>query len=141
MLKEKALAVAVIVSAIWHLFWLSAITVVSSPQAGPRVKFSKVSFLGPILEAAPTQMQAAPAERSPLEKRYLAGVGRAALRPDIPPAGRSGTKEAPQADSAFASARRDPPDWTRADFDILKDGKLSDLIRSAVGESRVEPPF
>lgn len=124
MFKEKALAAAVIISAVWHLFWLSAITVVSSPGAGPRTKFSKVSFLGPILETATAQVQAAPSERSLLEKRYFDGVVRAAHRPVVPPEEKSRPEEALQ-----------------ADFYILKDGKLSELIRSAVGESRVEPPF
>jgi len=124
MFKEKAFAAAVIVSAVWHIFWLSAITVVSSPGHGARVKFSNVSFLGPILETAPVEVRATPAERSLLERRYLDIVGKAAARQKMPQAGRPG-----------------PEETTETDYYALKDGKLTELIRSAVGEERLEPAF
>ncbi|MDD5428053.1 MAG: hypothetical protein PHI58_02325 [Candidatus Omnitrophica bacterium] len=67
----RIFALAVFASFLWHLFWMSAITVVSRPDSAGHVKFSKVSFLGPLLGKGDMGLQARPKEGSFLEKRYL----------------------------------------------------------------------
>jgi len=67
----RIFALAVFASFLWHLFWMSAITVVSRPDRAGHVKFSKVSFLGPLLGKGDMGLQARPKEGSFLEKRYL----------------------------------------------------------------------
>jgi hypothetical protein len=69
------LALAITVSLAWHIFWLSAVKIVSSTGASQPVRFSKVSFLGPILSAVGTEVSAQPAELSYLEKRFISYVG------------------------------------------------------------------
>lgn len=59
-----------LISLFWHLFWLSAIKIVTVPGATQPVKFSKVSFLGPILEHGAIELGLKPQDRSFLEKRY-----------------------------------------------------------------------
>jgi hypothetical protein len=72
--KSRLLISAIIFSAVWHIFWLSAVTVVVVPKAEKRVKFSSVSFLGPILDRGVMTVSVAAGERTPLEKRYLSYV-------------------------------------------------------------------
>ena len=66
----RILMIAVAISLAWHIFWLSAVKIVSSPMLKESVRFSKISFLGPILPGVSVDLRAAPAERSFLEKRY-----------------------------------------------------------------------
>ncbi len=61
---------AVIISFAWHIFWLSAVKIVVVPGKAGHVKFSKVSFLGPLLERGGMEVRVEPLERSFLEKRY-----------------------------------------------------------------------
>jgi hypothetical protein len=70
----KIFALAMFASFLWHIFWLSAISIVSDPGRSGPVKFSKVSFLGPILGKSSTELQSRPKERSFLEMRYLGRV-------------------------------------------------------------------
>ena len=58
----------------WHLFWLSALTVVAVPKDTRPPKFSNVSFLGPILEQSVLGVSSVAHERSALEKRYLSEI-------------------------------------------------------------------
>ena len=67
----RIFALAILASLLWHLFWLSTICIVSSPANPRAVKFSKVSFLGPLLGKGGMELQARPKERSFLEMRYL----------------------------------------------------------------------
>ena len=72
--KDKVLIFAILFSAVWHLFWLSALTVVVVPKDTKPPKFSSVSFLGPILDESVLAVSAVRHERSVLEKRYLSSI-------------------------------------------------------------------
>lgn len=74
MKKEKVLISAILFSAVWHIFWLSAFTVVVVPNAKESVKFSSVSFLGPILEMGALNVGLKAHKRTDLEKNYLASI-------------------------------------------------------------------
>ena len=63
--------IAILASLGWHLFWLSTIAIVSNPVNARSVKFSKVSFLGPLLGKGSMELQSRPKERSFLEIRYF----------------------------------------------------------------------
>ncbi len=78
----RIFALAILASLIWHLFWLSTIVIVSKPVNSRSVKFSKVSFLGPLLGKGSMELQARPKESSFLEMRYLDAVGRLSQRPE-----------------------------------------------------------
>ena len=71
MKMNRVLLSALIFSAMWHLFWLSALIVVVVPKDAKPIKFSSVSFLGPILEASMLAVSSTVHERSIPEKRYL----------------------------------------------------------------------
>ena len=73
----RILAIAIFASLLWHLFWISTIKIVSSADSALNVRFSRVSFLGPLLGGA-MDLQARPKERSFLEKRYIAMAKRSA---------------------------------------------------------------
>jgi len=70
----RIFAIAIAISFAWHLFWISTITIIAKPDKNTFVKFSKVSFLGPILGKGAMEVQARPKERSFLENRYLEAV-------------------------------------------------------------------
>jgi hypothetical protein len=74
MKTDRVLLSALIFSAAWHLFWLSALTVVVAPKDARPPKFSSVSFLGPILGENMLGVSSAVHERSALEKRYLSEI-------------------------------------------------------------------
>ena len=74
MRRDRVLLSALIFSAIWHLFWLSALTVVVVPKDTKAPKFSSVSFLGPILEQSILEVRSAAHERSTPEKRYFSEI-------------------------------------------------------------------
>ena len=69
--KNKVLVAAIVFSVVWHIFWLSAFKVVVVPKVKMAVKFSNVSFLGPILERSVVSVDVKPRERTILEKNYL----------------------------------------------------------------------
>lgn len=75
MKTSRILISAIILSAVWHIFWISAVTVVVVPKAPSKsVKFSSVSFLGPILEQGMLKVSVAPHELSASEKEYLSHI-------------------------------------------------------------------
>ena len=74
LVKDKIIIFAILFSAVWHLFWLSALTVVVVPEDTKPSKFSGVSFLGPILKESMLNVRAAVHERSAPEKRYLSDI-------------------------------------------------------------------
>lgn len=80
--KYKILIIAISVSFIWHIFWLSAVKVVIVPNKIEPVRFSKVSFLGPILSRGIIEAKAVQ-ERSILEKRYLYAIAKARFKNGI----------------------------------------------------------
>lgn len=78
--KDRVFIYAILFSAIWHIFWISSVSVVVAPKAERKVKFSGVSFLGPILDKGILKVSVEPRERTVLEKRYLADIERLSLR-------------------------------------------------------------
>ena len=75
MKSDRVLLSALIFSAVWHLFWMSALTVVVTPKDAKPPKFSSVSFLGPILEQSILKVSSIAHERSASERRYLSELG------------------------------------------------------------------
>jgi len=71
----KIFALALLASLLWHLFWLSTINIVSRPDNERPVRFSKVSFLGPLLGKGAMELQVRPKERTFFESRYLKAAG------------------------------------------------------------------
>jgi hypothetical protein len=72
--KDRVLISAILFSAIWHTFWLSAFTVIVVPKVEKTVKFSNVSFLGPILEKGVLNVNVKAHERTSLENSYLTSI-------------------------------------------------------------------
>lgn len=68
--KYRILIMAVGLSFAMHCFWLSAIKIAVAPESKKEVRFSKVSFLGPILTKISTEVRISPRTRSFLEERY-----------------------------------------------------------------------
>lgn len=74
MRQNRILISALIFSAVWHIFWLSAFTVVVVPKVKKSVKFSNVSFLGPILERSVLNVNISGHDRTALEKKYFDSI-------------------------------------------------------------------
>lgn len=72
--NDKIFMAALAASLIWHLLWISALKVVAAPEKAQPVKFSKVSFLGPMQVSTAIEARIIPDERSFLEDRYLEGL-------------------------------------------------------------------
>ena len=77
----RIFVLAILASLVWHLFWLSTIAIISNPTNARSAKFSKVSFLGPLLGKSSMELQARPKERSFLEMRYLGEARRLSQTP------------------------------------------------------------
>jgi len=123
MRRNRVLLSALIFSAAWHLFWLSALTVVVVPKDTKPPKFSSVSFLGPILGAGMLEVSSAVHERSIPEKRYLSEI---------------------ENSSALIREKADPDAYTEADLsagtDIFEsDEMLTGLAISAIDGDKMEP--
>ena len=72
--RSRVFIFAVLLSLFLHVFWIAAVKIVATHPASERVKFSKVSFLGPILERGMLEVRIEPRQRDLLEKRYLHDV-------------------------------------------------------------------
>ncbi|MBU0604719.1 MAG: hypothetical protein KKH77_00325 [Candidatus Omnitrophica bacterium] len=72
----RMLTIAIAVSLILHVFWLSVIKIVSSRMPESSIKFSKIAFLGPILSGLNMEVRASPASRGMLEIRYRKIAGK-----------------------------------------------------------------
>ena len=123
MRRDRVLLSALIFSTVWHLFWLSALTVVAVPKDTRPPKFSSVSFLGPILEESMLRVSPALHERSTLEKRYLSEI---------------------ENSSALIREKAGPDTYTEADLDagtdiFESDEMLTGLAISAIDGSKMEP--
>jgi len=122
-MKDRVLLSALIFSVAWHLFWLSALTVVVSPKDTRPPKFSSVSFLGPILEQSMLKVSSAVHERSIPEKRFLFAIK--------DPRGLTGNEAGPE-----NYADDDPG----AAADIFEsDEILAQLAVSAIDGDKLEP--
>lgn len=69
-LENRIFIIAIFLSILWHLLWISIIKVVVKPAGRESVKFSKVAFLGPVSAISTGEIKAAPKSISFLEKRY-----------------------------------------------------------------------
>ena len=119
----RILILAILFSFAWHVFWLSMVKVVSAPVRVSQAKFSKVSFLGSILARVGLGVRSQPAERSLLEKRYIALFGkseRPGLKTDLALGGKY--------DGDSGSAGNDG-------------GKMAYMIDDAVSKPKVEPDY
>ena len=121
--KDKVLISAVLFSAAWHLFWLSALTVVVAPKDTKPPKFSSISFLGPILETSMLGVSSVVHERSVAEKRYLSEI---------------------ENSSALITEKAGPRTYTEADLgagtDIFEsDETLTALVITAIDGNKMEP--
>lgn len=114
---------AILISLIWHLFWLSAVRVVTKPSKREQVKFSKVSFLGPILQRGAIDLRVRPRPKSFLEERYAGFT--------------SGLADSP--------ARKEENRYNEyeqvTDSGAPIDKKMTDLIDEALGSSKSQPPI
>jgi len=123
MRPDRVLLSAILFSAVWHLFWLSALTVVVAPKDTKPPKFSSVSFLGPILEESMLGVSSASHERSITEKRYLSEI---------------------ENSSALVPERADINVYTEADLNVgtdlfESDEILTGLAISAIDGNKMEP--
>ena len=123
MRRDRVLLSAILFSAIWHLFWLSALTVVVVPKDTKPPKFSSVSFLGPILETSILEVSSAVHERSIPEKRYLSEI---------------------ENSSALIREKADPDAYTEAGLDaetdiFESDEMLTGIAISAIDGNKMEP--
>jgi len=113
---------AIAASTMLHIFWISAVKIVTSPSGGGRVKFSKVSFLGPASgPGGLSEFKVAPQSASFLEKRYRKNFVNMPISGVEEPCvfyGRAGEKDEP--------VHRD-------DFTMVL------LIEEALGTSKSEP--
>lgn len=69
--QDPVFIVAILVSAIWHIFWLSIVSVSTVPREIDSIRFSKVSFLGPMPASRALEMRVEPGSRSLPEKRFF----------------------------------------------------------------------
>lgn len=120
---QRILIAAIALSLGVHLFWLCAIRIVAAPAEASRARFSRVTFLGPILSTARTTVTAARSSRSYLEVRY---------------AGRS-VKAVPEParDAAVRDVRHDGISGTNSAAETRYVG----LVGSAVEKQKVEPDY
>jgi len=121
--RDRVLLSAILFSAVWHLFWLSALTVVVAPKDTKPLKFSSVSFLGPILEQSMLEVNSAVHERSIPEKEYLSDI---------------------ENSSALIREKADPDAYDEADLDagtdiFESDETLTGLAISAIDGNKMEP--
>ena len=50
MFTNKIFGIAILLSSLWHLFWISAVEIVVTPTINPGGDYQEVDFIGPILE-------------------------------------------------------------------------------------------
>lgn len=120
--ENRILLVAVVFSAIAHFFWISVVGVVTeSSRAGP-IKFSNISFLGPISSKAGFELKVKPKNASFLEKRYRRKVAVFSVSNKISPVYPAGQHDGDRSE------------------DYENSGVLTSLIEEALGASKLEPP-
>ena len=117
----RIFALAILASLVWHLFWLSTIAIVANPTNARSMKFSKVSFLGPLLGKGSMELQARPKERSFLEMRYLGAARRLSQMPA----------------QAIATTADKYEDGNDAYY--LRDEQMTALIDDALSGEKLEP--
>ena len=118
----RFLTAAIIISLAMHLFWIFAVKVVFVPPREKQIKFSKVSFLGPILTRVGMEVLARPKARSVLEKRYLAAV----------------EGEPYKKEWLLGQSNKCEPE---KGLNLITDGKLAYFIDDALSGPKLEPPY
>jgi hypothetical protein len=119
--RNRVLWIAIVISAAWHIFWLSAFKVIVVPKADRSAKFSSISFLGPILGTSVLTLNARPYEKSAAEREFLDSME---PQPSLP-------QESITPDS-YVLAPLDAAPFT-------DDGVLTALSASKVGANKMEP--
>ncbi|MDD5495630.1 MAG: hypothetical protein PHP46_00845 [Candidatus Omnitrophica bacterium] len=121
---DRIFVLAILFSVVWHLFWLTAVKVVITPGKMKQATFSRVSFLGPILERGAMEVRIERPQSSVLEKRYMEDLEE--IRVDVGTfrAGRPAVGEDDTKDAFGSSAKR-----------------LHPLIIDAVSGTKAEPNF
>ena len=114
--RNKIIFLAIGGSLVWHLFWLSSITIVAPTVRAP-VHFSRVSFLGPVMGQGMTEVRVGPRERTLLEARHLQRLGR----------------------TAAPLARAPERPVTRAGTSIAVERRLTSLVDTAVSGEKLNP--
>jgi len=72
MYKNRVFYLSILLSVAAHLFWLSVVKVVATKEVRQRIKFSQISFLGPLTEkTSALEVGISLGERTFLEKRNL----------------------------------------------------------------------
>lgn len=118
--KDRIFNSAILISVAWHIFWICMISVVVTSGERNPIKFSKVSFLGPILERGVLEVKIRPRERSVLEKRDASVI-----------------KNLSEGKIAQAAGERD---WSIEGWDAKgSDIALTHLIEEALNGSKIEP--
>ncbi|MFA5146311.1 MAG: hypothetical protein WC515_02895 [Candidatus Omnitrophota bacterium] len=125
MIKDRIFITAFAASLVLHVFWLSMVTVVSPPVDAKKTRFSKVAFLGPILERGVFKVGIGPRERTFLEERYFKNIN------SIETSFSDKVKTAPAAVFRPTPAKGDE---NRADRE-----RLLDLVEGAVTGHKAEP--
>jgi hypothetical protein len=115
--RNRILIIAVAASLAWHVLWLSVCAIVA-PNVTQPVRFSRVAFLGPILERGVMEVRVTARERTFLENRYLDLIQRSA--PETTPLRRGPVTEDLQSDAFNA--------------------RLVTIIDDTVSGSKLEPP-
>ena len=119
----KIFVLAILISLVWHITWLSMIKVVVVPNRTNPVKFSKVSFLGTLLsKGASTPLTAQPKEQTFLEKRYLTKIGKR-----------------PYSDSSAEKSTYTKYEKRTEGSHTLSDQSLKGLIETAISDVKIEP--
>lgn len=120
--KNRILIAAIAISLAWHVFWLSAVKIVVAPGASTHVKFSRVAFLGPLLEKGGMELSAEPPARSVLEKRY-----------------RDRLEEQANLDNPAEEISVKKYVWQEKDPGFSGEKAFTELIDSAISTQKLEP--
>jgi hypothetical protein len=115
--RNRVIVITIAASLGLHLFWLTIVSIVA-PTVRKPVRFSRVSFLGPILSHGVTEVRIRSRERTLLEERHLERLERAA-----DPASSPALKRPAAAGSGSAAFRK----------------RLTSLIDTAVSGAKLEP--
>jgi hypothetical protein len=115
--NNRILFIAISVSLIGHVFWMSALKVVASPAPARSIKFGKISFLGPTAFHTGMELKLSPRQRSLLEKRYLASLDHA----------------------AYEKPRPGGSEYLDYEPDCAVDGPIRSLITDAITGDKAEP--
>jgi hypothetical protein len=120
---DKIFVAAIVISLFWHFFWMFGVKVIIAPKNSGTVKFSRISFLGPILDRGALEVRMGANERSLPEKRYLAMIG--SLAPVL-------------ADQVEIPAA---VDIVETDIHAAMASGLTSALKEALSASKLEPDY